>query len=723
MNSAEGVEDRTAQRSRFRPDIEGLRAVAVLGVVLFHASVPGIGGGYIGVDVFFVISGFLITGLLWREAAGTGTVKLRAFYGARARRLLPASAFVGVITMVASVLLLPPLRVPTVLYDGIASALYVGNYWFILDNVNYFSDLLTPSPFLHYWSLSVEEQYYLVWAPLVLGTAWVIRAIHRRRNTTPATASRRPFLVVLGLVGAASFALSLVITYVIPAAAFFSLPTRAWQLAAGGLLALTAAEWQRLSPRAAVVLGWTGLAMIVVACIWYTPTTPFPGTAALLPTLGAVLVIGAGCATPTQGCGQLLGTSPMRAIGRISYSWYLWHWPVLVLAPALLGHPLGLGERLAAALLSAGLAWLTLRYLENPLRFNPKIRDSPWRSLALGAVATLVAVCVGLGLFTAVPAAIGPGAPAQQIALNVAAVPANAGPAAYTTAVEQAFTQTQTALAAALHTTAVPANLTPPLDNLAAEQGDYTYGGCVLTPYQSGLPTCAMGDTASPTRVALVGDSHAAMWTPALKEIANQRHWRLELMAKEACPILDIHVDGHFRRLIESLQHCEQWRAEVMARLKAERPQLVVVSVWRGYGIDETMTGFKGYDAAWIESMARLVKDLRGTGAQVLVLGPIPAPHANVPICISGHLDDATACALTRSKAVDQSGIAAETAATTANGGQYADLTDLFCTAERCPVIVGNSLVYLDVSHLTLQYSRVLTPAMAALTGRAINGG
>ncbi|WP_328359279.1 acyltransferase [Mycobacterium sp. NBC_00419] len=721
MNSAEGVEDRTAQRSTFRPDIEGLRAVAVLGVVLFHASVPGIGGGYIGVDVFFVISGFLITGLLWREAAGTGTVKLRAFYGARARRLLPASAFVGVITMVASVLLLPPLRVPTVLYDGIASALYVGNYWFILDNVNYFSDLLTPSPFLHYWSLSVEEQFYLVWAPLVLGTAWVIRAIHRRRNTAPATASRRPFLVVLGLVGAASFALSLVITYVIPAAAFFSLPTRAWQLAAGGLLALTAAEWQRLSPRAAVVLGWTGLAMIVVACIWYTPTTPFPGTAALLPTLGAVLVIGAGCATPTQGCGQLLATSPMRAIGRISYSWYLWHWPVLVLAPALLGHPLGLGERLAAALLSAGLAWLTLRYLENPLRFNPKIRDSPWRSLALGAVATLIAVCVGLGLFTAVPAAIGPGAPAQQIALTIPAVPANADPAAYTTAVEQAFTQTQTALAAALHTTAVPANLTPPLDNAAAEEKAVYRNGCMLDFFQVTQPDCFAGDTASPTRVALVGDSHAAMWTPALKEIANQQHWRLETLAKAGCPVLDLPISSPL--LNREYTECEQWRGEVVTRLRAEHNQLIVISMWRGYGVEDWPSGFRTYDTAWIESMARLVKDLRGSGAQVLVLGPIPAPHANVPICISGHLDDATACALTRSKAVDQSGIAAETAATTANGGQYADLTDLFCTAERCPVIVGNTLVYFDWNHATPAYTQVLAPAIGTLVDRAITLG
>nr|WP_264003992.1 acyltransferase family protein [Mycolicibacterium sphagni] len=722
LRASEEQQSRRPEKSHFRPDIEGLRAIAVTAVVLFHAAVPGIGGGYVGVDVFFVISGFLITGLLWREVSGTGSVRLRRFYGARARRLLPASAMVGVVTMVASILLLPPLRVPTVLYDGIASALYVGNYWFVIDNINYFSDLLTPSPFLHYWSLGVEEQFYLVWAPLLLGTAWVIRRF-RRDKTRAISSSRRPYLIVLALVAVISFALSLVITYVVPTLAFFSLPTRAWQLAVGGLVALTAIHWQRLSSQMAAIVGWSGLGMIVLACVWFTSTTPFPGTAALLPTLGAVLVIGAGCATPSQGCGQFLSTSPMRAVGRISYSWYLWHWPVLVLAPALLGHPLGLAERIIAALLSAGLAWLTLRYLENPLRFAPKIRDSPWRSLGLGAVATVIAVVVGLGLLQVVPTPVGRGAPAAAVTLNGSSVPTGSAIAAYDAAVSQTFAQVQTALAAAVGSNAaVPSNLTPPLNNLAAEQVDFTYQGCLRSPYESGQPSCIMGDAASTNTIALIGDSHAAMWTPAFQQIATQQHWRLQMMAKEACALIDARGGGTFSQLVEDLQHCQQWRDEILSRLAAEHPRLVVVSVWRGYGIDETMSGFRAYDQVWLDGMTHLVRQLRDMGTQVLVLGPIPSPHANVPICVSGHLDDVAACSLSRSAAVDQSGISAEARATAAGGGQYADLSDLFCTAERCPVIVGNTLIYLDVSHLTLQYSRVLTPAIAALTDRALAG-
>ena len=180
VSPVEGVPVRRSAQKEFRQDIEGLRAVAVLAVVLFHADVPGVGGGYIGVDVFFVISGFLITGLLWREVSTAGTVRLRRFYGARARRLLPASAAVGVITLIGSAVLLPPLQARNVFGDGIASALYVGNYWFVLQAVDYFATNLPPSPFQHYWSLGVEEQFYLVWPALIIGTAWLIRRARRR---------------------------------------------------------------------------------------------------------------------------------------------------------------------------------------------------------------------------------------------------------------------------------------------------------------------------------------------------------------------------------------------------------------------------------------------------------------------------------------------------------------------------------------------------------------
>ncbi|PRC46255.1 acyltransferase, partial [Mycobacterium sp. ITM-2017-0098] len=307
----------------------------------------------------------LITGMLWREAQVTGTVGLRGFYGARARRLLPASAFVGVVILFVSAAMLPRLQARSAIWDGITSALYVSNYRFILQDVDYMHASAMPSPFQHYWSLGVEEQFYLVWPALIMGTAWFVRRF-RRRTRTEATASLRPFLVVLASVAIVSFALSLVLTYWMAPVAFFSLPTRAWQLAVGGLIALTATRWHRLSARAAALIGWIGLAVVMATCTLFGEATPYPGAAALAPTLGTAMVIAAGCAAPPQGVGRLLGVSPLRYIGRISYSWYLWHWPVLLMifwsyVPAL-GHPVEFG--LAGVLISAGLAMVTLRFVE-----------------------------------------------------------------------------------------------------------------------------------------------------------------------------------------------------------------------------------------------------------------------------------------------------------------------------------------------------------------------
>lgn len=725
MHQADSVGSDLEQTNRqtggkkFRGDIEGLRAVAVLAVVLFHAQVPGVGGGFVGVDVFFVISGFLITGLLWREANSSGTVRLRNFYGARARRLLPAAALVIIVTMIASAALLPLLQSPTVIVDGIASALYISNYRFLLDGVDYFAPFKPVSPFQHYWSLGVEEQFYLVWPLLIIATAWVLRRV-RRRSRADATSSQRPYFLVLVVVAAGSFGLSMLASLVAPAVGFFSLPTRAWQLALGGLIALTANQWQRLPHRAAVVIGWVGLAMIVLACTCFSEATLYPGAAALLPTCGAALVIAVGCATPAGGCGRLLGLKPMQAIGRISYSWYLWHWPVLIFAPIVVGHPLGLSSRLFAALLSGVLAVITLWFVENPLRFAAPIRNSAGRSLALGAVASGVAVCVGLALLAVVPVPVGRGAPTAALNITVAPVPPGSPSDAYDRAVQQAFAQVQSAVVAAADLQSVPSDLQPPLTGASAEESALYLDGCLRNFFQVGQPDCATGDTASATTVALVGDSTAAMWNPAFEQLSTQRHWRLETMAKAGCPLMDLPMKNP--TLHREYAECDTWRAQIMARLREERPRLVAVSMGRLYGgTGIWRSDFASYDPAWIGSLTRLVQQLRGIGAEVLVLGPAPDPQSMPQFCLSGHLEDAVACAPSTSVAVNQAGMAAESTATRGAGGSYVDVTDLFCTASRCPVIVGNTLVFFDRSHITREYSHQLGPAIGAVSDRALN--
>lgn len=672
-------------------------------MVLYHAGFPGVTGGFVGVDVFFVISGFLITGLLWRDVSTRGHLRLLRFYGARARRLLPAAATVIVATAVVSCIVAPPLQSRRVLGDAIACALYAGNYRFAVDGTDYLSADATPSPLQHYWSLGVEEQFYLLWPALIIGTAWLAARARRRFRDKAA-----PYVLVLAVVAVASFLVSLTWTHSLPSWAFFSLPTRAWELAVGGLVALTASHWKALSHRSAAIAGWGGLALIVLTSVQLNTATPYPGVAALLPVFGTALVVGAGCAASERGAGRALSGPVMRTIGRVSYSWYLWHWPVLLLVPVMIGHPLGLGGRLAAAAVSFVLAVLTLGLIESPVRYAAFFRRSARRSLALGAAVTTVAVGVAVALLLIRPLPVGPGAAAAAVTVTPPAPSAGPDPVAQMTA------QVRAAVEASAAVRAVPSNLSPPLAGAAADKPTVFLNGCVRSWREVGQPECVSGDTASASTVALVGDSHAAMWSPAFEAIAGQRHWRIETIGKVTCPLMELPITSPY--LGRLYTECVQWRAEVLNRLAAERPRLIVVSMSRRYGAD---FGFTSYDPAWISGLSRLVSRLHAMGATVLVLGPIPDPRSTVPICLSGHLDDAQACSPARADAVNDAGIAAEAAATTAAGGHYADLTSLFCTAQRCPVIVGNNLVYRDDNHVTISYAQALSPVIGEIAASA----
>jgi len=671
--------------------------VAVIAVVAFHAG--AVRGGFVGVDVFFVISGFLITRLLWAELAATGRIGLPRFFAARARRLLPAAGVVLVVTAAASAVLLPPLQAHSVLNDGLASALYVGNYRLAITGTDYLGHT-APSPFQHYWSLGVEEQFYLLWPLLMVGVAAL--AGHRRRDVRRGPL---PYFGVLAIAAAGSFLLSWAWTRTAPPWAFFSLPTRAWELAAGGLLALSAPWWRRMPALVAGLVGVCGLVLIGWAVLRLDQNTAYPGMAALLPVSGTALVIAAGCAIPVRGAGRLLSSSWMRAVGRLSYSWYLWHWPVLLFIPVLLGHPLGWTGRAVSVAASFALAVLTLRYVEQPVRSAVRLRRSAGRSLALGSAITAAAVCAALALPMVVPASLGRGVPASTAVVYTA-----------TDRLGDAVASVQTAVAASATQEEVPAALTPPLARAAADKPAAFVDGCVRSWQETGVPLCESGDTAGSTTVALVGDSHAAMWQPALEPIAAQSGWRLLTMTKTTCPLQDVGIFSPY--LGRDYTECAQWRGEVLDRLEAEQPRLIVVSMSRRYGAD---FGFTSYDPAWIESLAALVAELRSrTGARVLVLGPAPDPHSDVPVCLSAHLDDAVACAPVRSEALFAPGVARESAATIRAGGQYADLAPLFCTTQRCPVIVGANLVYRDDNHITVVYARAVAPVLGLIARDAL---
>jgi peptidoglycan/LPS O-acetylase OafA/YrhL len=360
---------------RFRPDVQGLRAVAVVLVILFHAHISGFSGGYIGVDVFFVISGFVITGVLLREKATAGSTSLVSFYGRRARRIIPMATLVIVIAIVASYQFLGPVSGDQTATDGIWASIFLVNVHFAANGTNYLASQLPPSVLQNYWSLAVEEQFYLVYPTIFLALGRLSWRLSLRRRLG----------IVLAVAAVASFIISIVQTSADPTTAYFSPLPRVWELALGGLVAVCTVELRRTPTRIAAALSWLGLAFVLAAAHFYTSATAYPGWAVALPVIGAALIIGGGVAQPPFGVERLLGLRPIQWIGLISYSWYLWHWPVLTIATEWKGTgSLPTADALGWVFLSLVLAVITYLVVENPIRRSRFLITRRWASLVLG---------------------------------------------------------------------------------------------------------------------------------------------------------------------------------------------------------------------------------------------------------------------------------------------------------------------------------------------------
>jgi peptidoglycan/LPS O-acetylase OafA/YrhL len=712
-----------------------LRAVAVLGVVLFHAaSTAGSGsgyrwffrGGFVGVDIFFVISGYLITGLLWKEAEKDHRISFAGFYARRARRLLPASMLVVVVTALAARRWMPPLQVPSVMKDGVASALYVGNYRFAFAQTNYLNATAPPSPFLHYWSLGVEEQFYLVWPLVLAGAAW----LWARRRRQP---SRAGAVAALAALTVGSFILSLWLTSANQPWAFFSLPTRAWELGAGGLLALSTPYVQKIPARVAGVAGWAGLAVLVGSVLLISPQAPFPGTVALFPVAATMMVLAAGGILDGERAGPagLLGRSGMRMIGRISYSWYLWHWPFLILAPYVLGYRLNLMQNLMVAALSGVVATACFLLVETPARSSPWLGSMPRRSLVAGGVLSCTGAVACLAIGTSIPSLTGHGA-ARHASLVVPRPAANApattaaasgGSTTITTVdplqaqVQSINAQIQGQLAASLRTQALPSNLTPSLSRANGDEPVVTVDGCMDGYTSAGAGSCVFGDVGSARNIVLFGDSHAAMWFPAVDYFANKYGYQLIAVTKATCPPMKLPIISPV--LGRTFTECDQWVQNVLARIQQVHPALVLMGVARHY---TSIYGFSPYDQTWLSAISQMVSQIKAMGSRAVLLGAIPKPPAVVPACLSSHINDAAACNMALPQVLNQAGVASEKAATSAGGGTYLDVLPWFCVAQACGTTLGNIEMWRDDNHITATYASFLGPAMSAELQDALKG-
>lgn len=539
------------------PQIQALRALAAVLVVIYHAKVTS--GGYIGVDIFYVISGFLITGLLLRELDGTGSLALKAFYLRRVKRLLPASFFVLFVTAIIAWIVYPSTLRHGLGKDIAAAGAYISNYLFALWQMDYQNLNSTPPVVIHYWSLAVEEQFYLFWP-------FIILALYRY-------GARRAVFFGVVAITAASFLLSLFLTPREPIWSFYSLPTRAWELGIGALL-LFIPKRIRFSSN----YGWAALGLILFGTLTFTDKTPFPGTAALVPVIGTAFAIASLNNWPSA-MNRFGNLKVVQWLGEISYPLYLWHWPVLVIPSVAWGRSLVAHELLICVLLTASLADLTHRFIEDPIRYS---KPHPRLIIKSGAAATASSLVMGVAIYLSFN---------DRIDLDDG----------------RSYSVTELIKRPVIYD-----------DNCHVNNG------------QTVSPECTYGDRGAKKKIVLFGDSHAAQWFPALERLANENNFELISLTKSACP-------GPAVEKVDSGEYknadCFAWRDNSFERIAELNPYAVIFSGFQHFEVPDGYTTRREW---WQAGQRRTLDSLRGNATHIVYITDTPHPKQDIPACLAG---------------------------------------------------------------------------------------
>lgn len=704
-------------RPPYRGDIDGLRAVAIGAVVLFHTGVPWFSGGFVGVDVFFVISGFLITSLMLVEVDSTGRFSLGAFVARRVRRLLPMAVLVIAATVSVGAVVVAPLARDRLFEDARAALLYFANWRFAGQSTSYTDTDVTDSLLLHYWSLSVEEQFYVLWPVLfALVVALTARySPHRRRGALLGVLAAG---VVVSFGASASSA---------AAAGYYWTHLRLWQMGAGALVAFAMGSTSRLfvaTPRRwSAVVGAAGLAGIVASAVLVDESTRWPGTWALVPTMGTVLIIVSGGQGSTVH--RALGSRLPVAIGRNSYGWYLWHWPAI--GVAILWNRRG-GDVLDVSLVKAlaavgslGLAVVTRRLVEDPVRHARRLA-SQRASLTLGG-AVMVLPLLALGLV---------GASVDTGGDTVVSVAAGGTPTVHADA-EPDPTVVDDAAATAgplPHRPDGPFAMTP---RDAADDRD----ACGHLDWSGDEPQwCELGDPEGSVLVAVVGDSHALNWQQALAGIARARSWRLISSTKSACaPYIGLPPQWN-SGLREPYRDCARWAQNVLDDLADMEPDLVVFTHIsfhavglldsQGHEIDDSAPAST---ALWTAASRATYDELLSLAGDVAVILDTPRSvsvdpdgsrhDVDVPECLSANLADPSECSFAVTPVAGLDRIV--DAARSTDGLAVIDGAEIVCPGGWCPAVTAEGIVtYKDVHHLTDTYSAWLAPDLALAIDKAL---
>jgi peptidoglycan/LPS O-acetylase OafA/YrhL len=674
----------------------------VLLVVVFHLWPDRLTGGYVGVDVFFAISGYLITGHLLREAASTGRIDLPSFWARRIRRLLPAAALVLAVSLAATVAFLPSRVWQETAYQIGASAIGLQNWALAANSVDYFGSTTAPSIVQHYWSLSLEEQFYVVW-PVLMVAALAISA------GMSAIGRARLLGATMAIVFSASLVWSIVATNASKSSAYFSTFTHAWEFALGGLLALAhgrlMAGWWGASPRLRAITTWLGLLAIVVSAFVFSGETAFPGWVALVPVLGTIGVIAAASSTSRIQRPLLLESRPVQFVGGASYSTYLWHWPPIVVLPAVLGHELGFATKIAILVLSVLAGWLTKILVEDPARTSVALNHRRWITYTIAASTAAVLVTSSL------------------VVSNVGQVRAAEIQARAQETIESSLGGANACFGASamLHDCPYSHRVDPKFGpDFAADDWGSIAGvtkdgtmpdksACIdfTVPSASAdsdaFLDCAVGQAGGEQTMAIVGDSHALALTEPLVRIAEAQGWSVRVFLRNSCtPSLPMLYDTPTTK-----QDCNLWRAAVAERIAADPAIDVVVAT--GFTRGEPEAVFTGTRDQLLAGYADLWASWLDAGKRVVAIGDVPLTSGDsVPDCVAAHTGELDPCTVARADALawDPVGVAAASDSRVS----FVDLTDAFCDEELCHSVIGGLIAYRDPHHLSATFGLTLIP-------------
>ncbi|RFA09704.1 hypothetical protein B7R54_11155 [Subtercola boreus] len=714
--------------SSFRGDLEGIRGIALV-IILFTHLIEWPTGGFVALDVFFVLSGYLITGLLLREYRLTGTISLNGFYRRRIRRLMPSSMLVLVVTALAGLYIFIFSRAVSTLWDALWSVLLVSNWNFALNGTDYFATSLPQSPLLHFWSLSVEEQFYLFWPAIVLALLVLGAGVrHARRRSAGGPQSIRPVVVGIAVIGLLSFGWNLFQSDLNPQVSYLSTLTRIWELAVGALLCFVTPLAQKIPAALRPVLAWAGFAALLVVAFLYTPALHYPGYWCLVPVAATVLIIVAGIGGPSH---LVITTNPVsRYLGKISYTSYLWHWPIFIFAGVLFGKesPIYL---FASIPVSLAVAALTTRFIEDPIRHSnwlePQKRSRGHRhhhrhrhhkaNRQHGQRVKVSLITAGATLAVALIAVIGIAPQMQKSSIPVASAvgsgvspTSTAAPGTDTIATEES--RLSAAVSAGLNTADWPDDLTPALDKAIDSRAPQWVDDNCLDTSEDNYATCIYGDASLTKTAVLLGDSTAISYMPGLVPALNSLGYRVRTLTHGQCPFANVQVLGQ----AENGQaapgfpgFCDDGRAWSIQKTLEIKPDLVVITD----GEDQTGAMVVQGDDARLRAMQAGMEDsltqLSSLTAQFSILAS--PPHAeNVAECATriNHPSDCTSTIDDNwFKLLKVTKDAAASVAAAQNRTVPVIDSSLWVCSERsaCPAIAGKTIIRADRTHLTRQFA------------------